>query len=103
MHGADIGEAAAGRDDGKGRVRLAAQEEEPGMGLGWLCAPLCLGIDLEEDLPALFGILDQAVQRSDCRGDVDMAVIGQQGPDCVEPGLKILVPVVPGQDAAREA
>nr|WP_156330408.1 hypothetical protein [Bosea vaviloviae] len=103
MHRADIGETAAGRDDGEGCVRLAAQEEQTGMCLGRLGSPLCLGIDLEEDLAALFGILDQAVQRSDRRGDVDMAVIGQQGPDCVEPGLEIVVPVVPGQDAAGEA
>lgn len=73
------------------------------MRLRGLLALLGLGVDVEEDWPALTGIVVQAVQHTDRRRRVDMAVIGQQGANGAQLRPFVVSAVIPRQEQAREA
>ena len=61
LHGANVRKAAAGAHDGHVRAGVAAEEVQPRVALGGVGAPLLLGVDVVEDLPARRGVGAQAV------------------------------------------
>ena len=100
VHGADVGEAATGRDDSKGRACLAAEEEEACVPSGWITSLLLLRVEGIEHLLPRADVIDDAIQPIDDHPGLHVAVVREQRVDLRERHLVVVAAIVPGQQQA---
>ena len=103
VHRANVGEPAAGRDEGEWSTGLAAVEEQTRVLTRPLGALLGLAVEIVKHRSTDGRIVDHSIQRRDDDRGIDMGVIREECADLPERQRGVIAAVIPRQQQTAEA